>query len=124
MRLPTHETPVDLNNRGFLSRIAPHTIKTAATSKPPAAMIRRLSAMILLSLYRLMLIFLRFSLRTHTRCVFRGKPAADSERNRPLIPEQTGHRFRRQTGHFFLNRRNGRPVCRNARPVYRNPSIQ
>ena len=27
-------------------------------------------------------------------CVFRGKPATDSDRKRPLIPIESGHRFR------------------------------
>src|SRR5437870_2164026 len=27
-------------------------------------------------------------------CVFRGKPATDSDANRPLIPTEAGHRFR------------------------------
>ena len=31
-----------------------------------------------------------------TGCVFRTKPATDSDRKRPLIPIDSGHRFRRK----------------------------
>ena len=37
--------------------------------------------------------------KTARKCVFRTKPAGDSRGNRPLIPEQTGHPIRRETGH-------------------------
>lgn len=34
-------------------------------------------------------------------CVFRTKVDSDSGANWTVIPEQTGHRFRRQTGQFL-----------------------
>jgi hypothetical protein len=68
------KTPVVEINRGFYSRLAPHTIKNSGMEKPAFGDDAAPSAMILISVYRLMIIFLRFSLRSHIL-----------KRSRPLI---------------------------------------
>jgi hypothetical protein len=67
------------------------------------------------SLYTVLIVA---SLLIGANCVFRTKAATDSRGNRPPIPEQSGHRFRRETGHFLAVGRNGWPVCRNRWPVW------
>src|SRR5579862_1922519 len=63
----------------------------------------------------------------NSKCVFRTKPATDSERNRPLIPEENGHRSGGKPATFgecperWPFCRNGRPICRNGGRFTVNP---